>query len=79
MMISKPGLGGGVKMERTKIRRMLGLVKSRLVLVRQDHQVDAWWSQLISQRPTTTQELLLELSEKLESQRTSLNMLEMSL
>jgi len=34
MMISKLGLGDGVRMERTRIRRMLGLVKSRLVLVR---------------------------------------------
>jgi len=40
MMINKHGSGDGVKMERTKIRRMLGSVKSRLVLVRLDHQVE---------------------------------------
>ena len=34
MMISKLGSGDGVRTERTRIRRMLGLVKSRLVLVR---------------------------------------------
>jgi hypothetical protein len=34
MMISKLGLGDGVRMVRIRIRRMLGLVKSRLVPVR---------------------------------------------
>ena len=34
MKISKLGSGDGVRMERTRIRRMLGLVKSRLVPVR---------------------------------------------
>ena len=34
MMISKLGLGDGVRTERTRIRRMLGLAKLKLVLVR---------------------------------------------
>jgi hypothetical protein len=34
MMISKLGSGDGVRTERTRIRRMLGSVKLRLVLVR---------------------------------------------
>jgi hypothetical protein len=34
MMISKLGSGDGVRMERIRIRRMLGSVKSKLVLVR---------------------------------------------
>jgi hypothetical protein len=38
MMISKLGSGDGVRTVRTRIRRMLGLVKSRLVLVRPIHR-----------------------------------------
>lgn len=34
MMISKLGLGDGVRTVKIRTRRMLGLVKSRLVLVR---------------------------------------------
>ena len=34
MMISRLGSGDGARTERTRIRRMLGLVKLRLVLVR---------------------------------------------
>jgi len=34
MMISKLGSGDGVRTERTRIRRMLGLAKLKLVLVR---------------------------------------------
>ena len=34
MMTSKLGSGDGVRTERTRIRRMLGLVKLKLVLVR---------------------------------------------
>jgi hypothetical protein len=76
MMTSKLGSGDGVRMERIRIRRMLGLVKSRLELVR---KFTAYLSGADKQRPTMTHEPLLELNEKPGFPRTNLNMLEMSL
>lgn len=80
MMISRHGSGDGVRMERTRIRRMLGSVKLRLALVRSSLPRRFFvMNTTDGQKLIMTHELLLELSEKQESPRTKVNMLEMSL